>query len=156
MNVIRYRPWSRVAHRGDDIRQVFDRFFGDVGSNANSDANSDVGKPAEAQWTPRVDIREEQGRFLILADVPGVDPASIEIDMDGGVLSIRGERPVAEIAEGERLTRTERQHGAFHRRFTLPDSADAEGIVATGKHGVLEIVIPKRAETRSRRIPVNA
>ena len=148
MNVTRYSPWAGNAHLGDEVRQVFERFFGDD--------DTDGSKVVTSNWTPRVDIKEEQARFVILADVPGVDPASIEIDMDNGILSIRGERAASAVAEGERFSRVERSHGAFYRRFALPDSADPEGIVANGRHGVLEIVIPKRAETRPRRIQVNA
>ncbi|HPF73507.1 MAG: Hsp20/alpha crystallin family protein [Rhodanobacteraceae bacterium] len=148
MNVNRYSPLSGNAHLGDEMRQVFERFFGD--------ADSDASKVVTSNWTPRVDIKEENDRFLILADVPGVDPNAIEIDMDNGILSIRGERSASTTEEGERFSRVERSHGAFYRRFALPDSADPEGIVATGKHGVLEIVIPKRAETKPRRIQVNA
>ena len=71
------------------------------------------------------------------------------------MLSIKGERPVEKAEQDSRYTRVERAHGSFHRRFTLPDSADADNIVANGKHGVLEIVIPKKAQTAPRRITIN-
>jgi len=103
---------------------------------------------------PRVDIKEEPSRFVIFADLPGVDPSSIEVNMDKGVLSIKGERKTEAQAEGERWSRNERAHGVFFRRFALPDSANPEGIEATGKHGVLEISIPKRPEASPRRINV--
>lgn len=107
-----------------------------------------------SQWAPRVDIKEEDKRFVIMADLPGVDPKEIEIHMDKGILTIKGERTIETNEENGRFTRSERHHGSFYRRFGLPDSADAEGIQATGKHGVLEIVIPKRPETTPRRIEV--
>ncbi len=81
----------------------------------------------------------------------GVDPAGIEVSMDKGILAIKGERAPAE----GRFSRQERSYGSFHRRFSLPDSADADGITANGKFGVLEIVIPKKAETTPRRIAIN-
>ena len=148
MNVTRYTPWSTPAHLNDEMRQVFERFFGD--------ADTDASKVVTSQWTPRVDIREEDERFLILADVPGVDPKDIEIDMDNGILTIRGERSTLSESEGQRFSRIERSHGAFYRRFALPDSADPEGIEASGRNGVLEVSIPKRAETKPRRIQVNS
>jgi HSP20 family protein len=130
-----------------EIRSAFDRFLGADGTDASTVAAS--------TWTPRVDIKEEDARFVILADVAGVDPKDIEITMDKGILSIKGERKPEAVAENGKLTRTERSHGAFDRRFALPDSADAEGIQAAGKHGVLEISIPKRPELAPRRIAVN-
>jgi HSP20 family protein len=77
------------------------------------------------------------------------------VSMDKSILSIKGERAIDKTEQNGRFTRVERTHGSFHRRFTLPESADAENIVASGKHGVLEIVIPKRAEVAPRRITIN-
>ena len=108
----------------------------------------------EAPWAPRVDIKEDDKRFVILADIPGIDPAGIEVSMDKGVLTIKGERKQEHLEEGHRFTRVERAHGAFLRRFALPDSADAEGITAHGRNGVLEVSIPKRAESAPRRIEI--
>jgi HSP20 family protein len=130
----------------DEIKQVFDRFFGEADADASSVVTS--------QWVPRVDIKEEQDRFVIFADLPGVDPASIEVNMDKGLLSIRGERRAEDRSEGERYSRVERAHGVFYRRFALPESANPDGISATGRNGVLEIAIPKRPESTPRRINV--
>jgi HSP20 family protein len=143
MNLTRY-PSPR--HLQDEIRQVFDKFF----QTEDTDASNVV----TSQWVPRVDIREEASRFVIYADLPGVDPESIEVQMDKGMLSIKGERNTEAAEQHEGYTRVERAHGVFFRRFALPDSADADGITATGKHGVLEITIPKRPETTPRRIQV--
>lgn len=130
-----------------EFRQAFERFF----QNEQGDGSSVV----TSQWAPRVDITEEEQRFVIFADVPGVDPANIEVSMEKGILTIKGERTVEAQEQGGRFTRVERAHGSFHRRFALPDSADADGISATGKHGVLAIVIPKKAEKTPRRITIN-
>ncbi len=140
--------WNQNQHPlQDEIKQVFDRFFGDA---ADTDASSVV----TSQWVPRVDVKEEQDRFVIYADLPGVDPASIEVNMDKGLLSIRGERRAEDKSEGERYSRVERAHGVFYRRFALPESANPDGISATGRNGVLEIAIPKRPESTPRRINV--
>ena len=109
---------------------------------------------APAQWMPSIDVREEAARFVILADLPGIDPQDIEVQMDKGILSIKGERKGESTGQTERFSRVERRYGSFHRRFALPDSADAEGIVASSRDGVLEIRIPKRAEAAPRRIQV--
>jgi len=128
----------------DELKQVFEQFFSD------GDASSVV----TSEWMPRCDIKEEAERFLIFADLPGVDPKDIEISMDKGILSIRGERSTETKAEDDRFSRIERAHGVFHRRFALPESADPEGIAATGRHGVLVINIPKRPAATPRRIQV--
>jgi HSP20 family protein len=148
MAITRQSPWH--VHGGnvhEEIRNAFDRFF-----NAEAGDQSNV---VTSQWTPRVDIKEEDTRFAILADIPGVDPKDIEITMEKGILSIKGERKAESTEQNGKLTRAERSHGTFYRRFALPDSANAEGIQATGRNGVLEISIPKRAETAPRRINVN-
>lgn len=139
--------FPQTNHLPQDVQQFFDKFFG-------SDDN-DQSSVVTAHWAPRVDIKEEPNRFVIHADIPGVDAKEIEIHMDKGVLTIRGERKQENKEENAKFTRVERQHGIFYRRFALPDSADAEGITAAGKHGVLEIVIPKRPESTPRRIAVS-
>ena len=139
-----HRPWT--GHR-IELQRMIDRFFADYDS-------SDQSNVVTSQWAPRVDIREEDKRFVIEADIPGVDPKDIEVHMDKGILSIRGERKSESKSEGRNYTRVERSHGVFHRRFALPDSADAEGISAKGRHGVLEISIPKKRETTPRKIDI--
>ncbi|HTA64872.1 MAG TPA: Hsp20/alpha crystallin family protein [Xanthomonadaceae bacterium] len=140
----RLHAWGNVGCN-DDMNRAFERFLGE---NAGSES-------VAAQWTPRVDIREEAERFVILADIPGVDPKDIEIQMEQNVLSFRGERKVEPAQEGDRWSRRERARGSFERSFTLPDTANADGIEATGRNGVLEISIPKKAQTRARKIEVN-
>ena len=146
MSITRYQPWTTPNRFQDEMKQVFDRFF----SNDEGDQSNVV----TSQWTPRVDIKEEDKRFVILADVPGVDPKDIEVHMDKGILSIKGERKSEFVQNDPHYSRIERRHGVFHRRFALPDTADAERITADGRNGVLEICIPKRPETTPRRIQV--
>jgi len=129
-----------------EFKQLFDRML--------NDTDGDQSNVVTSQWAPRVDITEEDARFVIFADIPGVDPAEIEIQMDKGMLTIKGERKTASSEEGAKFSRVERSHGVFYRRFALPDSADAAGITASGKQGVLEISIPKKPETTPRRIQV--
>ena len=144
MHAVRYRHWPRQVARQQQINQLFEHFLDKGAANASG----------EVQWVPRVDVREEAERFVILADLPGVAADAIEIQMDKGVLSIKGERSNAVAGEGEKYSRVERRHGAFHREFALPDTADAEGIVASGSNGVLEISIPKKVQSTPRRIRV--
>ncbi len=139
MHVIRYQPWNAVD-------QLVNRLLDGQGIRYQG---------AAADWTPSVDIKEEAERFLIHADVPGVDPKDIEVSMEDGVLTINGERKAESREEKDGWTRTERHTGRFLRRFTLPETANAEGISAKGEHGSLEIIIPKQSKAASRRIAVN-
>jgi len=148
MSITRYTPWNNTVSLPKDFKQVLERYFGEDASD-----QSDV---VTSQWTPRVDIREESDNFVIFADIPGVDPKDIEVSMDKGILSIRGERRNESREENDKYTRVERSHGVFYRRFALPDSANAEGISAKGRHGVLEIRIPKKPESTPRRINIEA
>ncbi len=116
--------------------------------------SNDDASVATANWVPSVDISENDKAFTLLADIPGVEPEDIEISMEKGVLTIKGERSSEDVEEGENYRRVERQSGQFYRRFNLPDSADADKIEAKSEHGVLKIIIPKQEVAVSRRIEV--
>ncbi|UPG93045.1 Hsp20/alpha crystallin family protein [Luteibacter aegosomatissinici] len=148
MNQLRHVAFRRAPVFGNELRHVFGQFLaGDIAAPVAG---------AVQDWAPCVDIREEANRFLILADIPGVALDSIEIQMDKNVLSIKGERKAYSSETEGKYARVERVAGAFKRSFTLPESADAEGITASGANGVLEIAIPKKAESAPRRITINA
>jgi HSP20 family protein len=140
MQLIRYQPWGHF--------DLLDRVLaGQHGRHAQDTT-------AAADWVPSVDIKEEAERFVIHADVPGVDPKDIEISMEDGVLTLSGERKSEARDQQDGWTRTERRTGRFLRRFTLPEGTDAEGISAQGNLGVLEIVIPKIAKVAPKKIQV--
>ena len=145
MAVSRYEPWNVVSQLQSEINRVF-------GNLNNTDSNS-----ATSDWSPAVDVREYSDRFQLLLDVPGVEPKDVEITLDHGVLSVAGNRAeenAAKSGEPAQHQRNERPLGRFHRRFILPDTADAENVQASGRHGVLEIVIPKQPKAQPRRIAV--
>ena len=143
------QPWRAQPMLQDEFKQLFDRFF-QMGDN------QDESSVVTSQWAPLVDIKEEEKSFVIYADLPGIDPQEVEVLMDKGILTIKGERRGESSEQTERYSRIERRYGSFHRRFALPDSADPEGISASGRDGVLVITIPKRPETTPRRIQVDA
>jgi HSP20 family protein len=139
-----YYPLSMLPAWSKEMDQLFNSMRAD-------DEETNV---ATSSWMPAVDIAEEGERFVLRADIPGVDPKDIEITMENGVLTIKGERILMNKEEERNFKRIERVHGSFYRRFSLPDTADAEHISANGKNGVLEIVIPKRPLAQPRRISV--
>jgi len=145
MNVTRFEPWTFV----DLLHRDLDRLV--QGRRHSTDEQNSL-----ADWVPAVDIVEEKERFVLRADVPGVNPDDIDVSMDSGVLSVSGQRHAVATDEDSGVQRIERATGRFLRRFTLPDTADAENIGARCTNGVLEVVIPKAPEVRARRINVEA
>ncbi len=91
---------------------------------------------------------------MLLADLPGVSPDNIDVGMENGILTLSGKRETEAKTQREVYKRVERLYGNFHRRFSLPDTVDAEGITAKYAHGVLEIVIPKKSVVQPKKIVV--
>ena len=144
MSLIRYNnPWNLLNNLQRELHNPE--------YNRLSDDDASV---ATAKWAPSVDISEDEKAFTLLADIPGVEPKDIDISMEKGVLTIKGERQSENVEEKENYRRVERESGQFYRRFTLPDSADADKIEAKSEHGVLKITIPKQEVAVSRRIEV--
>ena len=128
-----------------DLRQVLHQIFS---------ADTDQAEVDNAQWTPHVDITEDATSFLIQADIPGVDPKDIELQMDKNILTIKAARASKNLQENEQVNLAERKSGTFVRKFTLPETANSQDIAATGKNGVLNITIPKHLDSTPRRITV--
>ena len=145
MALVRYEPWSVVSRLQSEINRVF--------GNLN-DGESDS---ATAEWSPAVDVREFADRFILLVDLPGVDPKAVEITLDAGILTLSGTRTDEKASQNGDVqqTRSERALGRFHRRFILPDTVDTEHVNASGRNGVLEIVIQKQPKAQPRRITVS-
>lgn len=148
MSLVRYEPWGLLNQLRGEMDRLFDNRLPRYGDDRDQLATSD--------WVPAVDIREEENRYVIHADVPGVDPSDIDVNMEDGVLSIKGQRHSETMDEREGYKRVERVRGSFYRRFSLPDTADADAISAKCKDGVLEIVIPKQAKVLPKRIAVQS
>jgi len=146
MSLVRYEPWSLLNQLQSDINRLFEVSPNRAGENGSNLSTSD--------WVPAVDVREEKNRFVIHADVPGVKPEDIEVHMEAGVLSISGKRQFENAEEREGYKRVERVRGNFFRRFSLPDTANAEAITAKCNDGVLEVVIPKQDKVLPKRIKV--
>ena len=141
MAIQRYRPLSLL----DELQREMSSLFNTpaVESSFNSE-----------EWSPAVDISEDQEQFTIHADLPGVKSDDIEVTAENGVLTIKGQREGHKEEEKNNYRRVERFSGSFIRRFTLPERADLENIAAKTRDGVLELTIPKSAEAKPRRIEV--
>jgi HSP20 family protein len=128
--LIQWTPFREMARLHDD----FERRFAGVDSEK------------VRGFTPAVDVVEDETRFELYADLPGVKQEALDIQVEKEVLTIRGERKLER--RGERVA------GAFSRSFTLPKTVDAEKIVASLKDGVLTLTLPKRPEAQPRQIKV--
>ncbi len=106
-------------------------------------------------WVPAVDIAEKDDHFLIEADVPGVEPKDIEVSMENGYLTVKGERESESKTEKEGYSRVERSHGSFYRRFSLPETADPENVTASSNKGVLQIKVGKAELSKPKKITVD-
>ncbi len=140
MSLINTTPWSLINHLNRDRNEAI-RFLN--GANC-----------AENHWWPRVDIIEDAGNFVVLLDVPGVDPQAIEVTTEANILSVSGKRDGERQGEKTNTRIHERVTGEFRRSFRLPEGVDTDAITANGKHGVLEILIPMKAEVQPRQVPV--
>lgn len=144
MNPTHHEPWQQMQHLRKQLDRMFDPYS----------AYNDQSSVATCDWIPPVDIKEEKNRYVLHADIPGVDPQTIEIIAENGVLTIRGNRPSETRENRAGYSRVERPGGSFYRRFSLPDTANLEQIAAKSANGVLEIGIPKLTHTLSRTIKV--
>lgn len=146
MNVTRFEPWSLVNMLHRDLDQLAEHRFGRLTDNDNG----------VFDWMPAVDVVEEKDGFVLRADLPGVSVEDIDVRMEKGVLTISGERSRESTGNAEGLRRFERKTGKFFRRFSLPETTDADGIKAKSVNGILEIRIPKQPEVQARRIAIEA
>ncbi|MDB4984993.1 MAG: heat-shock protein Hsp20 [Myxococcaceae bacterium] len=101
------------------------------------------------------DVRENNDAYVLCADLPGVADDAVELSVTGNQLHISGQRSEEKYDEGERLHVSERSYGAFVRTFTLPDGVDGDRIEANLDRGVLKITLPKKPETKPRRISLS-
>lgn len=102
-----------------------------------------------------VDLYRDREQYVLNADMPGIDPGSVDIDVDGQLLTIRAQRTSAQH-EGVKWITEERPHGSYLRQFSLGEGVDVDGISATYDNGVLTVVIPVSERAKPRKIEVAA
>lgn len=141
MNLVRFDPMTLMR----DFERFFDpRAFGESFSDAES-----------ADWLPRVDVSDRDDSVLIRAELPGVDPADVDITLDGKVLTIKGTKSVATEEDSGGFRRREIFEGSFRRSVRLPFQVDPDSVTATARNGILEITVPRKEEATPHKITVN-
>jgi HSP20 family protein len=127
---------------------------------ADRDWNSlfSIGTPARAaqSFSPAVDVVEQEKAYLLRAELPGVNPNEVDIQVENDVLTLRGERKHESEEQRDGYRRVERSYGSFSRSFVLPKGTNAEAIEARADNGVLTITIPKVAAATARKVEVKA
>ena len=119
----------------------FSRGFGEEG----------IGRGA---WNPSVDIYENKDQIVLEAELPGMNRDDFELSVENNVITLRGQRQFEKKDESDNYHRVERSYGSFTRSFTLPQTVSAEGATAEYRNGVLRVTLPKREETKARRIEI--
>lgn len=128
------------------LRREIDRFFDEAAARV---------APLTTSWTPAVDLRETKEAWEFSFEIPGVDPAQVEVTAEGRVLKVRGQKEIVRKDSDEegRWLSTERIRGAFERSFRLPAQIREDAIEARYTQGVLAVIVPK-AEVPARRIEI--
>jgi HSP20 family protein len=136
----------------EEFENLLDRYNKSGGKNMSKHYGTDL---SFADWAPSVDIEEAEDKYVIKADLPGVDKKNIDVKLENGVLSIRGEKQTEkETGKGTKRHRTERFHGTFARSFTLPEAVKSDKVDASYKDGVLLLEIPKAEEAKPKSINI--
>ncbi|MDX1810688.1 MAG: Hsp20/alpha crystallin family protein [Gammaproteobacteria bacterium] len=141
--MIKYEPWDMLKQMHKEMDNLFSSRFPDL--------QSDIAGFAGSNWVPAVDVKEEDDKFVIHADIPGVAPKDIKVNIENGVLTIKGEKKHERTESEKNFRRIERSSGSFFRQFSLPETVDPDHISAKSDNGVLELTIPKTSKTKSNR-----
>ncbi len=132
------------------LQDRMNRLFEDA-TQRRVQAESDINDELDtADWYPPADVIESQDEFIVAVDLPGVDRAALEISLDEGRLVIKGTRTI----EAQAQQRSERPHGRFIKTFGVPKSVEEAKIGAEYKDGVLNVILPKKREQKSKRVEI--
>jgi len=110
----------------------------------------------QVDWVPRIEVAQRDGAMVVRAELPGVKPDAINVEIDNGIVSLWGERRQERTQEEDGVLRTERVYGSFFRSIPLPDGAVEDEVTATFRDGVLELSIPVAEREPGRRVPVKS
>jgi HSP20 family protein len=146
MAVDRWDPVRDLRH----LKERVDTLFQDVLGRAGTEAAPD----AAGAWRPAVDVWEEKGVYQVRIDLPGVAPDDVGVEIEDGVLHVRGERRANGAVAREEFLRAERPHGRFALSLALPATVDPQGVEARQQDGVLEILVRNRRDERASRVRV--
>jgi HSP20 family protein len=146
MNLVRWDPFRELEEVSTHLNRLFNQPFG---RRLMEDEGSLM-----AGWAPAVDVQETDGEYLIKADLPDVKKEDVRVELQDGMLCLRGERRQEKEEKGKRFHRIERAYGQFERRLALPSEVDPQKVAAAFKDGVLNVHLPKSASAKPNTIAV--
>ena len=149
MALIRWEPVAELNSIQTEMNRLFNTFFDSPRTSAQAGT-------ATPRWIPPMDLVESGDHYVLTADLPGLSEGDVDITLEGGVLTISGERKPAHDPRGEGYYRLERPFGGFSRSLTLPDGIDPGAVAAHFDRGVLEVRIPKPEQTKPRKVAISA
>ncbi len=142
MALVRWDPFRELTSLQGEVNRLFTRMSG--------------GEPSGRQaWMPSVDVIETPDAIQLKAELAGIDPADIKLEVDENVLTLSGERRFKEEVHEDKYYRIERRYGSFTRSIALPQNVQADKIDANFENGVLQVTVPKMPEVQPKRISVN-
>lgn len=144
MNMIKFDPFRELRTLNDEMNRLFT--FVPTGLERS--------EFVRGAWSPNVDIYEDKDKLIVEAELPGMKREDFELTVENNVLTLKGERKFEKKTEGDNYHRVERSYGAFTRQFTLPQTVTADGATADFENGVLRVALPKREETKARKIEI--
>ncbi len=110
--------------------------------------------PAAAVWTPRADLRENENEYVICMELPGIKPEEVEIELQGDVLTVKGERRFEDTENRKDYVRIERSYGTFSRSWGFDKPVQADSVTASFNNGVLTITLPKAEAAKPKKVQV--
>lgn len=146
--IVRWDPFRDVATLHDRVDRLFEESLRGLRGFDREETLQG------SSWAPAVDILEKENEIVLRADLPGLDPKDVDIQVQNGTLTLRGERKFESDVKEDNFRRVERVYGSFVRSFSLPPTVDAEKVEADYKNGVLEVKLPKRPEAKPKQIKV--
>ncbi len=146
MALARWEPFREISRMQDEVN----RFFDERGWRFRDSSNEELG----SAFMPAVNVYEDPEGLELTAEVPGLEPKDVDLRIENGVMTLRGERKLEREDHKENYLRVERSYGTFMRSFTLPPTVDGEKVKAEYKNGVLRVQLPKREEAKPRAIKV--
>lgn len=132
------------------FEKEMNRFFEGFRPFVSTDSDNE-----NAVWSPSADIVEEKEKFLVKAELPGLNKEDIKLNIEDGKLSITGERKFENEVKDKNYHRIERSYGKFFRSFILPRNVDSEKISANFENGLLTVTIPKSEIAKAKEIPIS-